>query len=347
MALFRPLLVLLLALTANASTVSVQPGECTLQSAVDMASSGDILLLADGTFTCGTNANVVSVSKTLTIKAQNSRQAILDGEGARRVVKIGSSSGPWSNSGPSVTLEGLQITRGKNVMAGSTPAFGDNGAGVYIDNQHTTVSFTDCKIDNNSASGHIGFGGGVFVVRATTSFDGCEITQNHAEYTGGGLYFDLGTHSISGTNITDNSANMGGGFYGNFESMTITNSKITGNTASTGAAYSTGALNSVTQSLTLSCVTVAGTVRESVPVTTIPCASSPPPPAPDPASPPAPLPAPPALDPPPPPTDSPTAAPPTSSTINARSRTVTVEPGGSIKINTGGTLIIGVDPTAA
>ena len=68
MALFRPLLVLLLALTANASTVSVQPGECTLQSAVDMASSGDILLLADGTFTCGTNANVVSVSKTLTIK---------------------------------------------------------------------------------------------------------------------------------------------------------------------------------------------------------------------------------------------------------------------------------------
>jgi len=165
-------------------------------------------------------------------------------------------------------------------MAGSTPAFGDNGAGVYIDNQHTTVSFTDCKIDNNSASGHIGFGGGVFVVRATTSFDGCEITQNHAEYTGGGLYFDLGTHSISGTNITDNSANMGGGFYGNFKSMTITNSKITGNTASTGAAYASAKV------MTLSCVTVAGTVRESVPVTTIPCASSPPPLAPDPASPP-------------------------------------------------------------
>ena len=84
------------------ATTTVSPGAGTLQAAVNAASAGDTLVLADGDYT-GSGTNVLEISKDITIRAQNSGQAVVDGQNARRVVHITSGT---------VALEGLKITKG-------------------------------------------------------------------------------------------------------------------------------------------------------------------------------------------------------------------------------------------
>ena len=84
------------------------PGEDTLQAALTAASPGDELVLADGTYTgnggnAGSADNVLVINKDITIRAQNAGQAVLDGQGTRRVLYV------WSGT---VSLEGLNITNG-------------------------------------------------------------------------------------------------------------------------------------------------------------------------------------------------------------------------------------------
>jgi hypothetical protein len=84
------------------TVTTVSPGTGTLQTALDTATAGDVLELEDGTYT-GTGDNVVEIGKSITIRAQNAGQAVLDGEDTRRVISI--------TSGTTV-LEGLSSTKG-------------------------------------------------------------------------------------------------------------------------------------------------------------------------------------------------------------------------------------------
>ena len=89
--------------TRRLTVIIVQPGAGTLQAALDGVSAGDELVLADGVYT-GSGTHVLDIGKSVTIRAQNAGQAVLDGEDARRVVYI--------TAGP-VVLDGLHITRGR------------------------------------------------------------------------------------------------------------------------------------------------------------------------------------------------------------------------------------------
>ena len=84
----------------------MQPGDGTLQKALADASPGNELVLADGTYTGGAGS-VLEIEKDITIRAQNAGQAVLDGQGTRRVLDIGF----WDGS-ITVSLEGLTITNG-------------------------------------------------------------------------------------------------------------------------------------------------------------------------------------------------------------------------------------------
>ena len=64
--LFLLLPALALSLIANAATTNVDPGTGTLSAAIGAASDGDILVLADGTYT---ETAHVAISKQLTIRA--------------------------------------------------------------------------------------------------------------------------------------------------------------------------------------------------------------------------------------------------------------------------------------
>ena len=85
-------------------------GSGTLQAAINAATAGDTLVLADGTYTVSSGDQVVSIDKDITIRAANSGQAVLDAEdtSGRRVMRI--------NSG-TVVLEGLKITGGKTSVS--------------------------------------------------------------------------------------------------------------------------------------------------------------------------------------------------------------------------------------
>ena len=93
------------------ATVNVSPSD-NLQTKLTNAGAGDTLVLADGTYR-GSGSNVLEISKDITIRAQNSGQAIVDGENTRRVIYITSGT---------VTLEGLKITRGYSAVRYPCPA---------------------------------------------------------------------------------------------------------------------------------------------------------------------------------------------------------------------------------
>ena len=101
--------------TRRLTQISVQPGFGTLQAAIDAANDGDELVLANGTYTGSTYTGnqVLEIRKSITIRAQHPRGAVLDGQNARRVVSITSGT---------VVLEGLDITRGRAVRASAPRA---------------------------------------------------------------------------------------------------------------------------------------------------------------------------------------------------------------------------------
>lgn len=170
----------------------MEPGVGTIQAAVDAASAGATLVLADGTYTSSANP-VLAIGSSITIRAQNAGQAVLDGEGARRVVTITSGT---------VVLDGLRITGGSTDH--SSP-----GAGVAISGASTVVTFNACAIDNNQAMsstcyrsqlasvGYVcGQAGGVYVATGTVSFIGCAIHSNQARGEGGGVMTAIGSNAV-------------------------------------------------------------------------------------------------------------------------------------------------------
>jgi hypothetical protein len=81
--------------------INVQPGSGTLQAALDGASDGDELVLANGTYTASGSNSLLTVNKSVTIRALHARGAVLEEQNARRRVSITSGT---------VVLEGLDIT---------------------------------------------------------------------------------------------------------------------------------------------------------------------------------------------------------------------------------------------
>ena len=118
--------------TRRLAVINVQPGAGTLQAALNAASAGDELILANGTYT-GSGTNVLDIGKTITIRALHTRGAILNGQSARRVVAITSGT---------VVLEGLDITGGfvTNVCKCAVAPFSNASieAAFYIYNIRST-----------------------------------------------------------------------------------------------------------------------------------------------------------------------------------------------------------------
>ena len=93
-----------------------------------MATPGDVLVLADGTYTVSSGAQVLKIDGTtptgLTIRAANPGQAVLDAQGVsgRRVVYI---------TGGVVTIEDVEITGGNMVRSLSSKALSCRRTPIY------------------------------------------------------------------------------------------------------------------------------------------------------------------------------------------------------------------------
>jgi len=176
----------------------------TIQEAVDVATDGDTVLVADGTYSTGSTVtpgysmlNRVVITKAITVQSVN---------GAKSTIIQGSGYGG-----------------GTRIRC------------VYLDSGANLVGFTLTKsyTESSGVDYHDLCGGGIFIEHGGT-ISNCIITKNGAISGGGGVYCDQGG-VLNNCTIEDNSGGYGygGGIYCN-KGGTVTNCKIKNNYAQKG-----------------------------------------------------------------------------------------------------------------
>lgn len=201
----------------------------SLQAAIDAASAGDTIYVADGTYTPVSTAN-----KTVRILAAPGASPVIDGGGTNRCVYVGNGSG-YTNT----VFKGFTLRNGYSGNANGGGATGGTFIGCTIE---------DCRVNYNNGY----YGGGTYyadlencTVRNCRAYYGggvsygtirnCVIRECTATYYGGGTYY--GTYSD--TTIRDNRARQGSGVY----CGTYTRCTIAGNRSQQYSAVHSATLN--------------------------------------------------------------------------------------------------------
>lgn len=219
----------------------------TIQAGINLSSSGDIIELADGTFTGTGNRDIDYMGKAIIIRSQsgNPESCIIDSEGSSSDHHRGFyfHHGEGSDS----VLEGITITGGHY----------QDGGGIYCDNASPTIfntvilqnvaedrgggifcigaspSISENRICGNTAGNQGGEGGGgIFCIYCPNPTINDNIIRDNFSYSGGGIDFFDSHPSISNNTIEDNLAFDGGGIgLCCSSSATITDNTIKGNEA--------------------------------------------------------------------------------------------------------------------
>jgi hypothetical protein len=205
------------------------PCYTTIQNAVDAASSGHVVKIANGIYTGvqtrGPSTQVVYINKSLTIQGgyttsdwnisdPDANPVILDAQGLGRGLVI--------TDTVSTTVDGLHITGGNAAgLGGGSPLGRDAGGGVYV--YTSTVTISNCMIYSNTASTTApGYGGGLYLTNSTALLNGNMIIGNTASSVGsgrgGGVYMAYSEITLSENRMQGNLAGSevqgdGGGLY--------------------------------------------------------------------------------------------------------------------------------------
>jgi hypothetical protein len=239
------ILTLSLSVLAQAATLNVPSSAYpTIQAAVNAASNGDTVMIADGTYTGPGNVDIDFGGKNITVTSQHgAASTIIDCQGSSSA----NHRGFYLHSGETAAvISGLTVENGYEkavtVLAGGGGIL-NNGSGLTIQ---------DCIIKGNSVTGltsDYGFGGGIYAVNGNGPVEivNCIITGNTSSYGGGIFDFSSnsnGSISLSNCVISNNIASVAcGGVYSISESqssggttspITLTQCSATGNLAISG-----------------------------------------------------------------------------------------------------------------
>ena len=214
-----------------------------LQLALAAATSGDRILVADGTYkpTAGTDRTI-----SFALKSGVSLLGGYAGYGAadpdahdvslyHTILSgdIGLSGSNADNSYHIVT--GDSAIRSDTILDGVTiTAANANGAawpqnaagGIYLNS--ASPSIANCTISANSTSGR---GGGMFLISSSPDIVNCTFIGNSASQGGGMFVSSASPATLAGCTFRGNSAGDGGGIWA-ISTFTMRNSSVTGNTAS-------------------------------------------------------------------------------------------------------------------
>jgi len=200
---------------ARGATWYVQPdglGDATtIQGGADLASPGDTVLVAGGTYHDCTHPDILGVLHCVilpagvTLRGETGDPAgvTIDAQGQGRVVRIAS---PIDE--PGTRLEGLTLTHG-SLPGSGTPV--SCGAGLLVYGGSESVAVSDCVFAFGEAPD--GYGGGVYVDLGEATFADCLFLENEA-HQGGGYYTNGGSPVLTGCRFVRNAAAIGGGFMG-------------------------------------------------------------------------------------------------------------------------------------
>ena len=218
----------------------------TIQEAVDAAQVGDVIVVADGTYTGEGNRNIDFDGKEITLRSQNGpATCVIDGEGVSRGFLL------QYYEGPETLIEGFTVVNGTL------------GLGGAIKCRYSAPTIRNCVFENCSATS---YGGAVYAYRGDVTLDactirGCEaarhgggisssgfltltnclIVDNEAGGQGGALMMSSTDATISNCTIVNNSALVaGGGLYATNTDVALTNTIVAFNDAPTGSEVNLG-----------------------------------------------------------------------------------------------------------
>jgi len=196
-------LVGLLVVTGSAVEIQVPGDYATIQAAVDAAEDGDLILVADGTYTGDGNRDIDFDGKKITVRSQNGAvNCTIDSEGSegdvhRAFVLTGGEDPNLS------IIDGFTITNG---YLTAPYDWRGRGSGIFCYNGGMTVR--NCIFTGNTAAN----GGTIFGESATITIENCSIIDNTA-LAAAGIDFRSAKVTVQNCIIEDNVAttyNIGG-----------------------------------------------------------------------------------------------------------------------------------------
>ena len=217
------------AVTVHIGTLRRVPSQhSTIQAAIDAASVGDTILVADGVYVGAGNKNLDFLGKAVAVMSESGNPAtcIIDCQVSGR--------GFYFHSGETAAslVQGLTV---RNGYVNSSSIGADRGGGVYCVGS-SSPTLNNCIITRNSASA----GGGIMCYTSCSpTLINCTINGNTARASGGGGVYCYSnsdmklTNCIIGGNKADANHGYGGGMYCDYSSPTLTNCTFSGNYAAT------------------------------------------------------------------------------------------------------------------
>lgn len=181
----------------------------TVQGALDAASGGDTIKVAQGVYTSA-GAEVARVEKAVTLAGGYSitnwstaypdiQPSVLDAEGADRRGVYVDGTGPEA-----ITLSGLTVQRGAPLAPDLSS---EPGAGIYVVGGDVTIRHSLVMSNTNIDGGR---GAGLCIEDGTITLQGNTFRGNAAA-GGGGVNVEHGTLTSTGDRFLDNSAFWSGG----------------------------------------------------------------------------------------------------------------------------------------
>jgi len=219
--------------TASARIITVRPGDAgdapTIQAAVDAAGTGDIVELADGTYSGPGNRDIDLLGKAITVRSASGRSAecVIDCAGGR-----------WdpphrgficqTGEGAETKIIGLTITHGQ-ALGTQSP----EGSGGAILCRRSSPTISDCVFVGNRATS----GGAVACEFASPTFERCVFRGNTAEH-GGGMQIFRHAPRLLDCRFEGNTAAGGGGVNCWAASPELRGCRFDRNAATLGGAFS-------------------------------------------------------------------------------------------------------------
>ncbi len=209
----------LLSVAFAADTLYVPNQYGTIQAALNAASNGDTIMVADGTYTGANNRGLDFDGKEVTLKSENGPDGcIIDCQSSDRAIYF------CDDEDENTVVDGFTMKNGSAAKGGA----------IYC-NTDCSPTIQNCIFENNSSTGLTGHGGAIHCyLRSSPKILNCTFSENTANKKGGAIGCDNNcSPEITDCLIEENVAGTdGGGIWCYWYSdPTITNCVIKGNEA--------------------------------------------------------------------------------------------------------------------
>jgi hypothetical protein len=202
----------------RAETIRVPADLPTIQAGIDAAGNGDMVLVADGTYSGSGNVNLNTHGKAITVASENGPlRCVIDGQG--------SGGGFIFNSGED----------GNTLIDGFTFLNCAQSGGGAISCADSSPTIVNCIMRNCRATLGYAYGGAIKLTNSSPRIINCLIVGNTADGAyfglGGGIYNRDSSPELINCTISDNYAPEGGAMLVQGGTPTLTNCIIWGNDA--------------------------------------------------------------------------------------------------------------------